>query len=333
MSQDTAPQTSTASHTNTPRQRIIPNIWCNADAPNVAEAMVEAFSAGAWGSATSEVRFSYPTEGLLAFQEPFAGQPLTIQVTITGPTGDPYDVILINAGEAFGITHGVSFILNFDPLMFPGENLEAQTQTAREALNAQWSRLEATGDVIMPLGEYPMSPLYGWVSDAHGVTWQLILTDPHGEPRPFITPSLMFSGSAQNRALEALKLYSSLLPGSRLGNIVAYESQVGPAEIGSLMFGDCQVGGSWLAAMDSAVDQPSAFTPGLSLQLICDTQEEIDRLWETLSHVPEAEQCGWLEDRFGVSWQVTPDHIEELLANPGAYLALMDMKKIIIADF
>lgn len=317
----------------TPRQRIVPNIWCNGDAPEVAEAMVRAFSADAWGSATSEIRFTYPTEDLLPFQEPFAGQPLTIQVRITGPAGDHYDVVLINAGEAFSITHGISFIVNYDPLMFPGDDLDAQTQAAREALEAQRNRLEEAGDVVMPLGEYPMSPLYGWVSDAHGVTWQLILTDPSGEPRPFIMPSLMFSGSAQNRAQEALELYTSILSGSRLGATVTYDSQVGPADPGSLMFGDCQVGETWLAAMDSAVPQPNAFTPGLSLQIVCDTQREIDVLWEALSDVPEAEQCGWLEDRFGVSWQITPANIEELLMKPGAYSRLMRMKKIVIDDF
>ena len=83
--------------------------------------------------------------------------------------------------------------------------------------------------------------------------------------------------------------------------------------------------------MDSGVEQDFTFNPGVSLILECADQAELDRYWEQLSAVREAEQCGWCVDRFGLSWQVVPAHLAELLAAPGAYARLLEMKKIDIA--
>ncbi len=84
--------------------------------------------------------------------------------------------------------------------------------------------------------------------------------------------------------------------------------------------------------MDCGAGHDFTFTPGLSLQVECTDQEQIDSLWEALSAVPEAEQCGWLVDRFGVSWQIVPRNMAELMQNPGAYERMLTMKKIIVAD-
>ena len=85
--------------------------------------------------------------------------------------------------------------------------------------------------------------------------------------------------------------------------------------------------------MDSGVEQPFTFSPGVSLSVQCADQAEIDRLWDALSAVPEAEQCGWLVDRAGVSWQIVPANMAELMAKPDAFAHMMPMKKLIIADF
>lgn len=70
------------------------------------------------------------------------------------------------------------------------------------------------------------------------------------------------------------------------------------------------------------------FTEAISQVVLCDTQEEIDRLWDALSAVPEAEACGWLKDKYGLSWQVVPSNMGELMASPGAYERMMTMKKL-----
>lgn len=310
------------SESTSTRQRIVPNIWCNRNAEEVG-----AFYADAFENSSSEVEARYPTEGLLDFQRDFAGEPLTVSVTISG-----YRLMLINAGDEFEPNPSISFMLNFDPLLFDGDG-----ELARASLDRLWERLSDGGAVLMPLGEYPFSERYGWVRDRYGVSWQLMLTDPAGDPRPFIIPALLFGERVQNHAGEAvghyLDVFSEFEGGAELGAYVLYPEQQGPAEPGAVMFSDFRLGEQWFVAMDSGVEQAFTFSCGVSLEVSCDGQDEIDRLWAGLSAVPEAEQCGWLADRFGVSWQIVPSNMEELMQRPDAYEKMMGMKKLVIADF
>jgi predicted 3-demethylubiquinone-9 3-methyltransferase (glyoxalase superfamily) len=81
------------------------------------------------------------------------------------------------------------------------------------------------------------------------------------------------------------------------------------------MFADFMLEGQWFAATDSAHEHKFAFNEAISFLVHCDTQEEIDYYWEKLSAVPEAEQCGWLKDKFGVSWQISPRLLDEMMRN------------------
>ena len=99
-----------------------------------------------------------------------------------------------------------------------------------------------------------------------------------------------------------------------------------------IVYSEFELAGQRFSAFDSPVDRDFRFTPGFSLQVDCDGQEQIDRVWDALSSVPEAEQCGWLVDRFGVSWQVVPADMAELMHRPNAYDHLMRMGRIVIAD-
>ncbi|WP_374700217.1 VOC family protein [Arthrobacter sp. JCM 19049] len=99
------------------------------------------------------------------------------------------------------------------------------------------------------------------------------------------------------------------------------------------MYSDFTLKGQTFSAMDSGVEMAFTFTPGVSLEVACRDQFEIDALWEALSAVPKAEQCGWLTDRFGVSWQIVPQNMGELMQRPGAFEKLMGMKKIVIDEF
>ncbi|MCR2783114.1 MULTISPECIES: VOC family protein [unclassified Microbacterium] len=298
-------------------QKIVPNIWFDRNAAEAAQFYTTAFP-----GSTSAVTARYPNEGLPGFQSDFAGAELTVEVVIDG-----YRLSLINAGPEFHPNPSVSFTLNFDPLLFHGD-----AGAARERLDALWASLADGGSVLMELGEYPYSPRYGWVQDRYGVSWQLSLTDPEGDPRPFLMPSLLFGGAAQNQAREAIELYTALFDRSRVGTIVEYPQQTGPAAVGAVMFSDFQLEGQWFTAMDSAVPQDESFTCGVSLEVLCRDQAEIDRLWEALSAIPEAEQCGWLADRFGLSWQIVPENMGQLMNHPGAYARMMEMHKIVIAE-
>ncbi|GAA1609547.1 VOC family protein [Leucobacter chromiireducens] len=309
-------------------QRIVPNIWCVGTAAEAG-----AFYAAALPHTSFEIESRYPMSGLLDFQEPFAGEPLTVAVDVWGTR-----LVLINAGGEFRPNPALSLMLNFDPLFFADAGDDAaQAAAARAALERSWAALSAGGRVLMPLAEYPFSPCYGWVEDRYGVSWQLILTNPEGDPRPFVMPSLMFGGAAQNRASEAVAFYTEVLADAAPGTRVPYGQETGPATPESIMFGEFRVGGpgpdaQWFTAMDSGVPQDFTFTPGMSLEVRCPDQAEIDRLWDALSAVPEAEACGWLTDRFGVSWQIVPENIGELMEHPGAFERMLTMKKLIIAE-
>lgn len=318
-------------------QRIVPNIWISRVAEEAGR-----FYARALPDTTTTVESRYPEEGLLDFQEPLAGEPLTVCVDVAGT-----HLTLINAGDEFRPSPAISFMLNFDPTAFPSTDeggagtppggTPAATDAARQALDATWEALADGGEVRMELGEYPFAARYGWVEDRFGVNWQLMLTDPSGEPRPFVVPALMFGGEVQDRAGEAMDFYVSLFAdtpgGTAVGNRFPYGVPTGPASAEALAYGEFRIGDQWFMVSDFGADHAFAFTPGVSLEVACPDQVEIDRVWEALSAVPEAEQCGWLVDPFGVSWQVVPEDMAELMGRPHAFEHMLAMKKLVIADF
>lgn len=298
-------------------QKIIPNLWFEGNAQEAVDFYVSAFP-------DSKVLYTsyYPgraEEGLADFQMSLAGDVLAIEFEL-----GQQRFVAINAGPAFKFNPSISFMVNFDPSSDP----EADSH-----LNDLWNTLVAGGQALMPLDVYPFSKRYGWVKDRYGLSWQLILTNPRGEPRPFIIPSLMFSRQNVNSAETAIRFYISVFNDAKLGNLSRYQENTGPAKAGSLMFGDFMLANQWFAAMDSGVEQDLAFNEACSFAISCKNQAEIDYYWDKLSHVPEAEQCGWCKDQFGLSWQIVPENMQELMVRPDAFAHLMPMKKLVIADF
>lgn len=298
-------------------QKITPNLWFDGIAKEAADFYVSIFP-----NSKVVATAYYPSsaeEGLADFQLELAGKELVVEFELSGQR-----FTAINAGPEFHFNPSISFIVNFDP---------ARDGQAHAHLDELWSKLIAGGEALMPLEEYPFSKHYGWVKDHYGVSWQLMLTNPNGQPRPFIIPSFMFSLANMNHAEEAINFYSSVFKGSKLGTLARYTDDTGPASAGSLMFADFTLEDQWFAAMDSGVDQDFTFNEAISMSVACKDQAEIDDLWSKLSSVPEAEQCGWCKDKYGLSWQVVPENMEELMKRPGAYANMMQMKKIVIADF
>lgn len=292
-------------------QRIVPNIWFDHTAEEAAEFYASVFPDGRIVDTQR-----YPSEGLPDFQADLARQPLTVEFELAG-----YRMIGINAGSEFTPNPSVSFFVNFDPSLDPD---------AERQLDDLWAKLAEGGTALMPLQSYDFSPHYGWVQDRYGVSWQLMLTGSATEPRPFIVPCLMFGQRIKGRAKEAIGFYTWLFSGS-IGT-VALQPDTVPPSAGEVMYADFQLADQWFAAMDAA-GQTFTFTPGVSLLVWCDGQAELDRYWDELSAVPEAEQCGWCTDKFGLSWQLLPETMGELMAKPGAYGTLMELKKIEISAF
>jgi predicted 3-demethylubiquinone-9 3-methyltransferase (glyoxalase superfamily) len=266
--------------------KITPHLWFDKEAIEAAEFYCSLFS----GSELTYITTLHDTPSgdcdVVSFQ--LSGQPF----------------MAISAGPLFTFNPSVSFILNFDP---------SRDRNARETLDTTWKRLSQGGKVLMPLDKYPFSERYGWIQDKYGLSWQLILSDPSGEERPFIVPSLLFVGGVCGKSEEAINFYLGLFGGTKRGIVARYPGGMEPDKEGTIMFADFMIEQQWFAAMDSAREHNFSFNEAISFMVSCDTQQEIDYFWEKLSAVPEAEQCGWLKDMYGLSWQITPASLDEMM--------------------
>ncbi len=149
-----------------------------------------------------------------------------------------------------------------------------------------------------------------------------------------ITPNLWFDGNAK----EAVEYYVSVFANSKITDTQYYPNSVeeGLADFQKDMAGkelviNFELGGLQFAAINAGPE--FKFNESVSFAISCKDQAEIDYFWEKLSSVPESEQCGWCKDKFGLSWQVVPQNMDELMQRPGAYARMMQMKKLVIADF
>lgn len=235
----------------------------------------------------------------------------------------------ISAGPYFKFNPSISCTVRFDP---------TRETDAKEKLSEVWNKLSEGGTALMPLDKYPFSDWYGWIQDKYGLTWQLILTNPDGEERPAITPSFLFAGEQYGKTEEALHFYLSVFKEAKLGQIARYPKGMEPDKEGNIMFSDFSLENQWFTAMESGYEHPFKFNEALSFMVYCDGQEEIDYYWEKLSAVPEAEQCGWLKDKFGVSWQIVPRAMDEMMSKgtpeqlERVTKAFLTMKKFDLAE-
>lgn len=172
------------------------------------------------------------------------------------------------------------------------------------------------------------------MEDRFGVSWQVMAgrREPGGA---VIVPCFMFAGPVHGRAAEAIATYVKVFPAGRVVRVEKYAPGEGPE--GTVKHGRFMAGGHELVAMDSHLEHQASFDEGLSLQVMCKSQAEIDSSWETLSEGGKQGPCGWLEDKFGVSWQVVPIELSRWLqaddrrARDRAFEAMLKMKKIDVA--
>ncbi|WP_308634981.1 VOC family protein [Paenibacillus silvisoli] len=241
--------------------------------------------------------------------------------------GQPF--MAISAGPYFKTNPSISFIVNFDP---------SRLENARERIDEVWNKLSDGGAALMEIGKYPFSERYGWIQDKYGISWQLMLTNPDGEPRPAIIPSMLFVGHNCGKTEEARAFYLSVFRNTKPGSLLRYGPGMAPDVEGTVMFTDFMLENTWFAAMDSAHNHAFQFNEAVSLLVTCDTQEEIDYYWDKLSAVPDAEQCGWLKDKYGVSWQISPAAMDDMLTKgtpeqlERVTTAFLKMKKFHLAE-
>jgi predicted 3-demethylubiquinone-9 3-methyltransferase (glyoxalase superfamily) len=204
---------------------------------------------------------------------------------------------LINAGPLFKFNPSISFLV------------ACKTKNEVEAL---WEKLFEGGTALMELGEYPFSERYGWVQDRYGLSWQLMYMNGD-KIKQKIIPTLMFVGKQSGKAEDAINFYATVFHNAKIGDILRYSKGEEPDKEGTIKHAAFVLEGMEFAAMDSARVHNFTFNEAISFIVHCETQEEIDYYWERLSADPKAEQCGWLKDRYGVSWQIVPKVMEEML--------------------
>lgn len=292
-------------------QKIVPHLWFDTQAKEAAEFYTKIFGNN---SKITKVNTLHDTP---------SGDAETVSFEIWGT-----QFMAISAGPYFTFNPSVSFMVNFDP---------SQDKDAQTKIDEVWNALAEGGKVLMPIDAYPFSKRYGWIQDKYGLSWQLILTDPEGDERPVIMPALLFTDDVYGKAEEAGEFYVSVFKTSKMGLKAYYGPGQEPDKETALMFSDFKLLDQWFVAMDSALEHNFTFNEALSFIVNCDTQEEIDYYWEKLSADPKAEQCGWLKDKYGLSWQIVPTVLDEMMSSGSpeqvarVTQAFLKMKKFDIA--
>jgi predicted 3-demethylubiquinone-9 3-methyltransferase (glyoxalase superfamily) len=284
-------------------QKITPFLWFDTQAMDAAN-----FYASVFKNARVKTSTKYSAEAAAGtgMQQ---GSVMTVDFELEGQ-----EFTAINGGPVFKINPSISFTVNC---------------RTGEKVNDLWSKLSEGGTVLMELNKYPFSERYGWVQDKFGVSWQLILN----EESPIIVPCLLFTGEQKGKAEEAINFYMSLFRMSSVDRVMHYEpGEPGPE--GMVKYSSFTINGQKFSAMDIGNEDRHDFSPAVSFVINCDTQEQIDYYWDHLAEGgdPGAQQCGWLADKYGISWQVVPSQIGLWTSDParsGIVMGeLMKMKKL-----
>jgi predicted 3-demethylubiquinone-9 3-methyltransferase (glyoxalase superfamily) len=226
--------------------------------------------------------------------------------------GKPF--MALNGGPMYTINPSISFTVACGSL--------AETNTV-------WDKLINGGKALMPIDRYDWSERYGWLQDKFGVTWQVTIGRDAGSQK--ITPSLLFANHQFGKAASAISMYQSIFAHSSVDMLVHYP-QGSPYE-GHVLYSELKLNGCDFIAMDGPGGHEFTFNEGVSFVVPCENQQEIDYYWAKLTADGGKESmCGWLKDSMGISWQIIPKALGQLLSHPEkgnrAMQALLKMKKL-----
>lgn len=232
--------------------------------------------------------------------------------------------------------YGQKFMgLNGGPMFKPNASISFFViSESDDEINTWYQQLSEGGMVMMPLNKYDWSERYAFVQDKFGLSWQIMKT-AYSNVNQKITPCLLFVGNSFGKAEAAVKYYTDVFKPSSIDGIKLYQENEGPAA-GTVKHSQFVLDGKVFMAMDGYGEHQFAFKEGISFVVECNEQVEIDFFWNELtSNGGQESQCGWLKDKFGISWQIIPKNIGTIMMDPAngpkAMKALMQMKKIDIA--
>lgn len=299
--------------TNNQEQKMAPkitlNLWFNAQAEEAARFYTSLFQNSNLGEVA---RYDKATAEI-------SGQPEGSAMVV------PFEL----EGQHFvGLNGGPEFQFS------PSISLFAYCHTEAE-VDDLFAQLSDGGAILMPLQKYPFSEKYAWLQDKYGVSWQLYLGDPQGQK---IAYSLLFVGKQSGKAEEAMQFYTSLFANGRIAGISRYGQNDSPEVPGTVQHASFWLEGQEFMAMDSNLAHNFTFNEALSFIVDCKDQEEVDYFWGQLTAAGEEQPCGWLKDKFGVSWQIVPRILTELMQDKDSRKAervtqaLLQMKKIDISQ-
>lgn len=268
-------------------QKIIPHFWFDDQAEEAVGLYTSLFEDSTIGRTAY-----YGKEGREIHGQP-EGAVMTIEFDLGG-----YSMLALNAGPHFDLNPSISLFVVCE---------------SESEIDALWAGLSDGGGVLMPLDTYEWSEKYGWVQDRFGLTWQLALGDLSDVGQK-ISPSLLFVGEQYGRAEEAVNFYTSIFDDSEIAGVLRHDAGGNERE-GTVQHAQFTLHGEVFMAMDSGLDHEFTFNEAFSLLIECSDQQEINHFWDKLTEGgdPKAQQCGWLKDKFGVSWQVAPSRLQEML--------------------
>lgn len=293
---------------NQTEQKIIPSLWFDNSCEKAMNFYVAAFP----DSSISRIQY-YPEDATDEHLQGMNGKVLHGEFKLAGQKFNGLD-----GGPIFAFNPAQSFMIICE---------------SRDEADGYWQKLSGTGStVLMELGEYPFSPRYGWIQDKFGLSWQVMFADAERVQLPKIVPAIMFIHDNAGKAPSARDFYLNVFKPSQAGVTAYYEPGTAPDDASKVAYTDFRLADTWFALMESGRDMHEFdINEAVSFTINCADQAEIDYYWNELSAVPESEQCGWCKDEFGISWQIIPENMDELISMPAAMDAMMQMKKIDIA--
>ncbi len=292
-------------------QKITSCLWFDGNAEDAVKFYTSVFK----NSKTGKI-FRYDEASSKASGQP-EGSVLTVEFEIEG-----YKFLGLNGGPVFKFNPSISFfVITRDD----------------DEVDFLWKKFSDGGKVLMELNKYDWSKKYGWVEDKFGLSWQLMLTEDNAKQK--IVPSLLFVDKVYGKAEEAMNYYTSVFKNGKVEGVYKYGPDYKPNDENAVMYGDFVIEGSKFAAMDSTKDHGFNFNEAVSFIVDCKDQTEVDYFWNKFTaDGGEESMCGWLKDKYGVSWQITPKILVDMLNDKDAakakevMQAMLQMKKIDIAE-
>ncbi|HLP79620.1 MAG TPA: VOC family protein [Acidobacteriota bacterium] len=280
-------------------QKISPYLWFDNNAKEAVDFYVKIFPKSKINS-----EHTYKNSGPNSDMDVY-----TVDFNLNG-----FQFMAMNAGPDFKFTPAISFFVT--------------CKTTKE-VDELFEKLSSDGgSVLMALGKYPFSEKYAWVNDRFGVSWQLFM----GENKQKIMPAMLFTQDKFGMLEEAMDFYTDVFEKGSVNQTSRYGDEE-PTQKGKIMYAHFTLDGVDFVAMESNKQHPFTFNEAVSLYIKCKDQTEVDYFWEKLTDGGQEQPCGWVKDKYGVSWQIVPEQLDKLMRTdePGsarAMAAMMQMQKL-----